>query len=195
MDEVHIRSDASYKGGLVIGSIDNPDDPYTTVFSMMVSSLSTKFFSIVRLILLGSSSAETLYPLLNILFVILKLVVCYNDVGSQYTLIDLVDRGSLKYPSRCVVKCVKIVYETFLQIDKCESLCKEFYPGPSRSLLACISLSITEDRYSYIWKDRCFCGVWNWDILRKLRITWSNIILSKRVRNYNAMVLKKDNTK
>ena len=32
MDEVHIRSDASYKGGRVIGSIDNPDDPHTTVF-------------------------------------------------------------------------------------------------------------------------------------------------------------------
>ena len=64
-----------------------------------------------------------------------KLLEVNNDVGSQYTLIDLIDRGSLKYPSRCVVKCVKIVYETFLQIDKCESLCKEFYSGPSRSLL------------------------------------------------------------
>ena len=94
-----------------------------------------------------------------------------------------------------MVKCVKIVYETFLQIDKCESLCKEFYSGSSRSLLACISLSIIEDRYSDIWKDWCFCGVWNWDILRKLCITWSNIILSKRVRNYNVMVLKRDNTK
>ena len=65
MDEVHIRSDASYKGGRVIGSIDNPDDPHTTVFSMMVSSLSTKFSTIVRLIPLGSSSAETLYPVVN----------------------------------------------------------------------------------------------------------------------------------
>ena len=65
MDEVHIRSDASYKGGRVIGSIDNPDDPHTTVFSIMVSSLSTKFSTIVRLIPLGSSSAETLYPVVN----------------------------------------------------------------------------------------------------------------------------------
>ena len=32
MDEVHIRSDASYKGGRVIGSIDNPDDPHTSLF-------------------------------------------------------------------------------------------------------------------------------------------------------------------
>ena len=65
MDEVHIRSDASYKGGRVIGSIDNPEDPHTTVFSMMVSSLSTRFSSIVRLIPLGSSSAETLYPIVK----------------------------------------------------------------------------------------------------------------------------------
>ena len=90
-----------------------------------------------------------------------------------------------------MVKCVKIVYETFLQNDKCEFLCKEFYSGPSRSLLACIFLSIIEDRCCDILKDWCFCGVWNWDILRKLCITWSNIILSKRVRNYNVMVLKK----
>ena len=81
-----------------------------------------------------------------------KLLEVNNDVGSQYTLTDLVDRGSLRYPSRCVVKCVKIVYETFLQIDKCK-LCKEFYSGPSLSLLACISLNIIEDRYRDIWKD------------------------------------------
>ena len=43
-----------------------------------------------------------------------KLLEVNNDVGSQYTLIDLVDRRSLKYPSRCVVKYVKIAYETFI---------------------------------------------------------------------------------
>ena len=49
------------RGGGVIGSIDNPDNPITTVFSMMVSSLSAKFSTIARLIPLGSSSAERLY--------------------------------------------------------------------------------------------------------------------------------------
>ena len=39
MDEVHIRSDAFYKGGKIQGSIDNPNDSPTTVFSMLVSSL------------------------------------------------------------------------------------------------------------------------------------------------------------
>ena len=65
MDEVHIRSDASYKGGRVIGSIANSEDPPTTVFSMMVSSLSIKFSTIVRLIPLGSSNAELIYPIVK----------------------------------------------------------------------------------------------------------------------------------
>ena len=65
MDEVHIRSDAAYKGGRVIGSIDNPEDPPTTVFSIMISSLAARFSTIVRLIPLGSSSAEKLYPIIK----------------------------------------------------------------------------------------------------------------------------------
>ena len=39
MDEVHIKSEISYKGGKFVGSIENPDNPPTTVFSIMVSSL------------------------------------------------------------------------------------------------------------------------------------------------------------
>ena len=65
MDEDHIRSDASYKGGKVLGAIDNPSDPPTTVFSMMISSLMKRFSIIVRLIPLGSSSAADLYPIIT----------------------------------------------------------------------------------------------------------------------------------
>ena len=49
MDEVHIRSDAAYKGGRVIGLIDNPEDPPMTVFSIMISSLAARFSTILRL--------------------------------------------------------------------------------------------------------------------------------------------------
>ena len=65
MDEVHIRSDVAYKGGKIFGSIDNPNDPATTVFSLMVSSLMRKFSTIVRLIPLGSSSAAYLHPIIT----------------------------------------------------------------------------------------------------------------------------------
>ena len=63
MDEVHTRSDASYKGGKVIGSIDHPEDPPTTVFSIVVSSLITKFSIIVKLVPLSSRSAAALFPI------------------------------------------------------------------------------------------------------------------------------------
>ena len=65
MDEVHIRSNASYKGGKVLGAIDNPSDPPTTVFSMMISSLMKRFSTIVRLIPVGSSSATDLFPIIT----------------------------------------------------------------------------------------------------------------------------------
>ena len=83
----------------------------------------------------------------------------------------------------------------FSELNNSEPLSKEFYSGPSRSLLTSISMNLIAERYSDVWKDWCFCGVWNWDILKKLCLTWSNFILSKRVRNYNVMVLNKDNTK
>ena len=118
-----------------------------------------------------------------------------NDVGSQYTLIDLVDRGSLKYPSRCVVDCVVILYEVFIKIDNCNTLNKEFYSGQCRTKLVQLSMKMITDKYSDMWNDWCQCNVWNWDILKKLCVTWSNCILSKRVQNYNTVVLKRDNTK
>ena len=59
-----------------------------------------------------------------------RLLDVNNDVGSQYTLINLVDRGSLKYPSSCVVKSVTILYKAFLVIDNCGSLSKKFYTIP-----------------------------------------------------------------
>ena len=93
MDEVHIRSNASYKGGRVIGSIDNPDDPYTTVFSMMVSSLSSRFSTIVRLIPLGSYSADGLYPIVKSVISdiedcgLIVEAVCNEKCGSTFHLV------------------------------------------------------------------------------------------------------------
>ena len=118
-----------------------------------------------------------------------------NDVGSQYTLIDLVDRGSLKYPSRCVVDCVCILYEIFIKIDNCNTLNEKFYSGQCQTKLVQLSMEMITDKYSDMWNDWCQCNVWNSDVLKKLCVTWSNCILSKRVQNYNTVVLKRDTTK
>ena len=62
MDEIHVKSDLSYKAGKIVGGSLDPNDPTKTVFSIMVSSLFRKWFTIVRLIPLGSSSAGELCP-------------------------------------------------------------------------------------------------------------------------------------
>ena len=42
MDEIHVKSDVTYKGGKIYGSSLSPEDPIKTVFAIMVSSLQKK---------------------------------------------------------------------------------------------------------------------------------------------------------
>ena len=50
MDEVHVKSDISYKGGRIFAPNLSPDNPTKTVFAIMVSSLHKKWSCLARLI-------------------------------------------------------------------------------------------------------------------------------------------------
>ena len=65
MDEVHVKSDISYKGGGIFGPNLSPDNPTKTVFAIMVSSLHKKWSCIARLILCGSINAEFIFPIVR----------------------------------------------------------------------------------------------------------------------------------
>ena len=39
MDEIHVKSDITYKGGKIIGSSGDPSEPTRTILALMVSSL------------------------------------------------------------------------------------------------------------------------------------------------------------
>ena len=82
-----------------------------------------------------------------------------------------------------------------MKIHTSEILCKNFYAGPSRSLLVRISMSIIEEKHIGKLRELCDCKVWRLNILHKLVMTVSNCILSRRVNNFNALVAKSDNTK
>ena len=56
-----MKSDLKYKAGKIVGGSLDPNDPTKTVFPM-VSSLFRKWSTIVRLLPLGSSSAQKLFP-------------------------------------------------------------------------------------------------------------------------------------
>ena len=61
MDEIHVKSDVSYKGGKILGSNLDADDPTKTVFAIMVSSLFKKWSWVVLLLPCASVSAEKLF--------------------------------------------------------------------------------------------------------------------------------------
>ena len=61
MDEIHVKSDISYKGGKLFASNLDPDNPTKTVFAIMVSSLYKKWSCIVRLLPCASVTAEKLF--------------------------------------------------------------------------------------------------------------------------------------
>ena len=66
MDEIHVKSELTYKGGRVFGSSLNPNGPAKTIFAFMVSSLSKRWSTIVRLLPCSNSSAAELFPIIKI---------------------------------------------------------------------------------------------------------------------------------
>ena len=116
-----------------------------------------------------------------------------NDTG--FSLINLLDRGSLKYPSENVYQSVVTMYEIFIKIDNHPNLSRRFYEGPCRRKLVDISLLEIERNSSEIWRGWCICMASKWDILNKLLTTVANCILSKKVKNSNNTVVGRDNTK
>ena len=78
MDEIHVKADLTYKAGRIIGGSLDINDPTWTVFSIMVSSLFRKWSTIIRLLPLGTSSAEQLLP--TILAVITDVEQCNLSV-------------------------------------------------------------------------------------------------------------------
>ena len=65
MDEIHVKSDISYKGGKVYGPNISPENPTRTVFTIMVSSLFKKWSCVSRLIPCASITAEYLFPIIK----------------------------------------------------------------------------------------------------------------------------------
>ena len=65
IDEVHVKSDISYKGGKIIAPTLDTEDPLKTVLAIMVSSLHKKWSTIVRLVPLSSTKASNLHLIIT----------------------------------------------------------------------------------------------------------------------------------
>ena len=118
-----------------------------------------------------------------------------NDMDIQFRLIEFVDRGSLKYPSTSVIESAKVIFDIFSKIDCNKKQFEIFYSGFPRTKLIQLACATMEIEHSEIWRVWCECNTSRWDILRKLFLTISNCLLSNKVKTYNSLVLRHDNSK
>ena len=88
---------------------------------------------------------------------------------SEYRLIQIIDRGSLKWPSSDVIYAIITLWKLFSSIESPPSLFDSFITGPPRSILIQLTTTIIEDEQNEIWRVVCNnCGTLMWDVLAKL---------------------------
>ncbi|KAI6648653.1 Transposable element P transposase [Oopsacas minuta] len=84
MDEIHIKSDITYKGGKIFAPNLDPEDPTRTVFAVMISSLHEKWSCISRLLPCGSISAKRHFPSSKSVSLILRIVVYVYRIRNNW---------------------------------------------------------------------------------------------------------------
>ena len=111
-----------------------------------------------------------------------KSIQVNDDISNQFRLFELLDRGSLKYPSTCVIEISKIMYDIFCKIDSRKELFENSYTGSSRTKLVQLACIRTETKYDNIWRVWCDCSMSRWVLLQRLFVTLSNCLLSNKVK-------------
>ena len=75
-------------------------------------------------------------------------------VGTEdtYKLIQLIDRGALKWPSHIVIDTIIIVLKIFITIENDEFFLA-FLAGPSRQILIQLTIILIEESQSINWRN------------------------------------------
>ena len=116
------------------------------------------------------------------------------DSDSQFKLLELTDRGELKYPSEPVLSYAITLWRILVSIENNEELSNLLVDGPSREILVELTMIYIEDDTNInLWKSNCTtCDVSRWDILRKLVFTTTNCFLANKIKNHNSIVISRD---
>ena len=97
----------------------------------------------------------------------------FEESDSVYALIQLEDRGGLKWPSVPVLEALCTIWSLFVHIENHPNLFNHFLSGPSRRILVTItSLKVENDDVEF-WRSTCsICDTVGWKYLNTiLRIT------------------------
>ena len=102
----------------------------------------------------------------------------------QFKLMELFDRGGLKYPSEIVLDSIIVVWQIFIIIEHNSELMIIFLNGPSRKILVDLTLNYLENSEGFeIWRNSCAsCRVCVWSIVRRLVFVASNCLIANKVK-------------
>ena len=107
---------------------------------------------------------------------------------SIYKLLQIMDRGALKWPSGFVVNVIVCLWRIFTSLEQQPQLFQDLIRGPSRQLIVNLTLRVIEDEDSVCWRNCCLnCQIIGWDILNKLLTAAANCFLSNKIKNLNAV--------
>ena len=112
---------------------------------------------------------------------------------SDFKLLELTDRGSLKYPSEPVLESILTLWKLFSAIENDRQLMTLLVDGPARNILVELSIIYIENCcYSDVWISNCpKCKILKHNIPRKLVFVAANCFVANKVKNYNSMVITK----
>ena len=79
------------------------------------------------------------------------------DFEDENKLIQLVDRGCLKWPTHIVIDAIIVVWKVFVAIENEKLLMLRFLSGPSRNILIQLATLYVEDTQSENWRNICSC--------------------------------------
>ena len=180
MDEIHVKSDISYKGGKIFGPNISPENPTRTVFAIMVSSLHKKWSYISRLIPCASISAEYLFPIIKSCILDIEScgfkvqIISTDNYPLNVNLFKLFSPAkqletSVPHPSDNKRKL--FVTFDFVFFESKDNLMAIFMQGSSRKILVEVTLIFLEVTDA-IAKSSCIsCGVSILTILKNLIFT------------------------
>ena len=115
------------------------------------------------------------------------------DFSSEFKLLELTDRGGLKYPSESLLCVVIMLWKIMVVIENDNNLLTLFVEGSSRNILVELTLVFMEEIGDIdVWRTICVnCNTSRLGILRKLVFTAANCIIANKIKNYNSLVSSK----
>ena len=114
-----------------------------------------------------------------------------QDLDSDFTLIQLLDRGGLKWPSTQVIHAVFTIWKMFTKIECSPVFIKDFLRSDSRSILVQLTLLKLESEECEGLEYECFdCCTEGKALFHTLLTTAANCLLNNKAKNLSTPLPK-----